>query len=134
MSRGKPRVISRGFHDHQAGPDLHTDGMPPSADPPTSGGAPSDGQHVQVLGVADIVMTILEARKTMPSATAAAVTREKRGGGFRVRVSLLEDSPSPDGDPRDPARTEGLAAIFVARQLGPDLTDAFGDKDVIILA
>jgi len=122
--------MTRGFHDHRAGPDQHTDGMPPSTDPPTTGGAPSDGQHVQILGVADIVMTILEARKAMPSATAAAVTREKDDGGIRVRVSLLEDTPSPDGNL---AGSEGLAAIFVTRQLGQDLTDAFGDKDVIIL-
>jgi len=78
-------------------------------------------------------MTILEARKTMPSATAAAVTREKHGGGFRVRVSLLEDTPSPDVNPQDPGGSEGIAATFVASQLGRDLTDAFGDKDVIIL-
>jgi len=125
--------MTRGFHDHHDDPDLHTDGMPPSTDPLMSGGAPSDWQHVRTLGVADIVMTILEARKTMPSATAAAVTRETHDGGFRVCVSLLEDTPSPDGNPRDPAGTEGPAAIFVARQLGQDLTDAFGDKDVIIL-
>ena len=75
-------------------------------------------------------MTILEARKTMPSATAAAVTREEDDGGIRVRVSLLEDTPSPGGNL---AGAEGLAAIFVTRQLGQDLTDAFGDKDVIIL-
>lgn len=125
--------MTRGFHDHRAGLDLDTDGMSPSTDPQVSGGPPSDWQHVQTLGVSEVVMTILEARKTMPSATAAAVTREKHGGGFRVRVSLLEDSPSPDGNPQDPAGTEGLAAIFVTRQLGQDLTDAFGDKDMIIL-
>jgi len=107
--------------------------MPPSTDPPVSGGPPSDWQHVQTLGVSEVVMTILEARKTMPSATAAAVTREKHGGGFRVRVRLLEDTPPTDGNPQDPADAEGLAAIFVTRQLGQDLTDAFGDKDVIIL-
>jgi hypothetical protein len=57
---------------------------------------------VQTLGVAEIVMTILEARKTMPSATAAAVSREKHGGGFRVHVSLLDDMSSPDENPQDP--------------------------------
>jgi hypothetical protein len=99
-----------------------------------SGAPPSpDWQQVQTLGVAEIVMTILEARKTLPSATAAAVSREKHGGGFRVRVSLLEDMPSPDGDLQDQGRPQGVVAIFVARRLGQDLTDAFGDKDVIIL-
>jgi len=99
-----------------------------------SGAPPSpDWQQVQTLGVAEIVMTILEARKTLPSATAAAVSREKHGGGFRVRVSLLEDIPSADGDPQDPGRPQGVVAIFAARRLGQDLADAFGDKDVIIL-
>jgi hypothetical protein len=99
-----------------------------------SGGSPSpDWQQVQTLGVAEIVVTILEARKTMPSATAAAVSREKYGGGFRVHVSLLEDMPSPDENPRDPGSPQWVIAIFAARRLGQDLTDAFGDKDVIIL-
>lgn len=79
------------------------------------------------------MMTILEARKTMPAATAAAVSRERHGGGFRVRVRLLEGGPSPDGIPRDPEETDRIIAVFVARQLGRDLADAFGDKDVIIL-
>jgi hypothetical protein len=99
-----------------------------------TGGPPSpDWQQVQTLGVAEIVMAILDARKTMPSATAAAVCREKHGGGFRVRVSLLEDMPSADGNQPDPGSPQGVVAIFTARRLGQDLTDAFGDKDVIIL-
>ena len=78
-------------------------------------------------------MTILKARKAMPSATAAAVSRTKHGDGYRVLVSLLEGSgPSPvaadlDGD------IDGAAAIFIARELGQDLADAFGGKDVFIL-
>jgi hypothetical protein len=101
---------------------------------PASGGPPSpEWQQVQTLGVAEIVMTILEARKTMPSATAAAVSREQHGGGFRVCVSLLDDIPSPDGDPPDPGLPQGVVEVFAAQRLGQDLTDAFGDNDVIIL-
>lgn len=108
--------------------------MAPRTDRPTGDGSLSpDWQQVQTLGVAEIVMTILAARKTIPSATAAAVSRERHGSGFRVRVRLLEGTPSADGNPQVPGGTEGVIAIFVARQLGADLTDAFGEKDVIIL-
>ena len=50
---------------------------------------------METLGIADVVMTILEARKTMPWATAAAVSRESRGDVIHVRVSLLESSAYP---------------------------------------
>ncbi len=63
----------------------------------TSGdGASPDWQEVQTLRVADVVMTILKARKAMPSATAAAVSRARHGDGYRVLVSLLEGSPPAD--------------------------------------
>jgi hypothetical protein len=114
--------------------------MSPGPDDPPIGDAQlaPDWQQVQTLGVPEVVMTILEARKTMPSATAAAVSRERHGGGFRVRVRLLEGTPPPDRMPtdripQDPGGTEGVIAVFVARQLGKDLADAFGGKDVIIL-
>jgi len=86
---------------------------------------------VQTLRVADVVMTILKARKAMPSATVAAVSRTRQGDGYRVLVSLLEGSPSPDAADREDGG--GTTAIFVARELGKDLADAFGDKDVFIL-
>ena len=134
MSRGEPRVITRGSHDYRAGPGLHTVGMSPSTGSPVGGGPPSpDWQQVQTLGVTEIVMTILEARKLMPSATAAAVSREEHGGGFRVHVRLLDDTPLWDGNPQDPGRIEGIVATFIAHQLSRDLADAFGDNDVIIL-
>jgi hypothetical protein len=129
--------------------------MSPSTDSSAGDGPPSpDWQQVQTLGVADVVMTILQARKTMPLATAAAVSRERHGGGFRVRVSLLKGTPSPAESPENPENPddpdnsknpdnpgsaenpggdEGAVAIFVARELGKDLTDAFGGRDVIIL-
>ena len=50
----------------------------------------ASGQSVETLGIADVVMTILEARKTNPRATAAAVSRESCGDVIQVRVSLLE--------------------------------------------
>jgi hypothetical protein len=90
-------------------------------------------QQVQTLRVADVVMTILKARKAMPSATAAAVSRTKHGDGYRVLVSLLEDgSPSP-GAANSGGGVDGAAAIFIARELGKDLADAFGGKDVFVL-
>jgi len=98
--------------------------MPPATDPAIGDGqAPQGWQHIETLGVAEVVMTILKARKAMPSATAAAVTREPHGDVFHVRVSLMNDSSSP----------VAVIADFITGQLGKDLTDAFGDKDVIIL-
>jgi hypothetical protein len=114
-----------------------TIGMPLSTGPTSGDAALPDWQQVQTLGVADVVMTILKARKTMPSATAAAVSRTKHGDGYRVLVSLLEASPSaepPDLDGTDLGDgIDGATAIFIARELGQDLTDAFDGKDVFIL-
>jgi len=92
-----------------------------------------DWQQVQTLSVADVVMTILKARKAMPSATAAAVSRARHGDGYRVLVSLLEGSQPADEDVVLPAGIDETVAVFVARELGKDLADAFGGKDVIIL-
>ena len=112
--------------------------MSPGTDPAIHDGKPSpDWELVETLGVADIVMIILGARKTMPSATAAAVSRERRGDVFHVRVSLLKGAPSPSGGNRsEPGRIDGpgeVIADFAARQLGQDLVDAFGSNNVIIL-
>jgi hypothetical protein len=111
--------------------------MPPSACSSSGDSLPLDWQQVQTLGVADVVMTILEARKAMPTAMAAAVYRSRHCDGYRVFVSLLESSPStvpdvdvPDADVPD---VDGAVAIFVARELRKDLADAFGIKDVFIL-
>jgi hypothetical protein len=97
--------------------------MPLSTGPLPGDDASPGCQEVHTLRVADVVMTILRARKAMPSATAATVSRTRDGDGYRVLVSLLEGSPS----------TDGTTAVFVARELGTDLADAFGDKDVFIL-
>jgi hypothetical protein len=91
-----------------------------------------DWQQVQTLRVADVVMTILKARKAMPSATTAAVSRVRHGSGYRVLVRLLEGSTEADAADLE-AGVDGAAAVFVARELGQDLADAFGDKDVFIL-
>ena len=77
-------------------------------------------------------MTILEARKTMPWATAASVSREWRHDLLHVRVTLLESPPAasaggPDGHGEVDQRLSPYA------RLGEDLSVAFGQKDVIIL-
>ena len=59
----------------------------------------------------------------MPAATAAAVTREREGAGFRVCISLMEGA---DG-------AGEVIAVFVAHEVGKDLDNAFGDKNVIVL-
>ncbi|MGH3212449.1 MAG: hypothetical protein ACRDNO_32255 [Trebonia sp.] len=106
--------------------------MPLSTGPSYGDGALPDWQQVQTLRVADVVMTILKARKAMPSATAAAVSRARHGSGYRVLVSLLEGSTEAEATEIE-ADVDGAAAVFVARELGQDLADAFGDKDVFIL-
>jgi hypothetical protein len=121
----------------EGGPRRQTIRMPLSTGPSSGDGASPDWQQVQTLRVADVVMTILKARKAMPLATAAAVSRTKHGDGYRVLVSLLEasppaDAPALDGTDLDDG-IDGAAAIFIARELGQDLADAFDGKDVFIL-
>jgi hypothetical protein len=110
----------------------HTSAMPLTSGPGSGEGASPDCQEVPVLRVADVVMTILKARKAMPAATAAAVSRTRDGDGYRVLVSLLEGSPPGDGT-GPAAGASGATTVFVARELGRDLADAFGDKDEFIL-
>jgi hypothetical protein len=99
----------------------------------TSGGSGSpDCQQVQILRVADVVVTIFNARKAMPAATAAAVSRTRHGDGYRVLVSLLDGSSPADGADLD-SSADGAAAVFIADELGQDLADAFGGQDVFIL-
>jgi hypothetical protein len=98
---------------------------------------PSDWQRVETLGLADLVMTILRARRTAPWATAAVVSRQSHGGALLVRVRLLDGTPAPaagepGGGASEPDDGE-VAATFAARRFCQDLTDAFGDKSVIIL-
>ncbi len=107
--------------------------MPPSTRFSPGDGPQPDWQQVQTLSVADVVMTILKARKAMPAATAAAVSRTRHGDGYRVLVSLLEETqPAGDGTVH-PGGMDQAIAVFVARELGKDLAVAFGDTDVIIL-
>jgi hypothetical protein len=97
-------------------------------------------QQVETLWLAEVVITILQARQSAPHASAAAVSREVRDEGFLVRVLLLESVPGSLAG--DPANTGGagnsgdtgkVIAVFAARRLGHDLADAFGDRDTVIL-
>jgi hypothetical protein len=98
-------------------------------------------QPVDSLEVTQIVLAILEARKTMPWATAATVSRERHGDAVRVCVTMLKDSPSTghqeeQGDTRGHTETKGTSqviAAFEVRRLGDDLARAFGESDVITL-
>jgi hypothetical protein len=99
----------------------------PSADAEPGGEQqPPSWQVVGSLGVRDVVVAILEARKTNSGATAARVSREQRGGVTYVRVTLLEE-------PAEDHQLGELVATFAADQLRDDLLVAFGHKDVIIL-
>jgi hypothetical protein len=103
--------------------------MPRRARPGRLRYVPTNWQQVQTLGVTEVVTAILRARKTLPSATSAAVSRESHGTGFRVHVHLLDGTEPPE----DHYTPEGAVAIFLARELGTDLAEAFGGSDVIVL-
>jgi hypothetical protein len=108
--------------------------MAPDPGPGTEGGGSAGWQQVDTLGVADVVVSILEARKEMPWASAAAVSRQRSGGAIYVQVSLLERASSSPGE--GATGTDGRIAVvagFAAAALGEELVTAFGDKDVIIL-
>jgi len=108
--------------------------MAPDPDPGTDDGGSPGWRQVETLGVADVVMSILEARKEMPWASAAAVSRQRRGSTTYVQVSLLErSSSSPGSGPTDADGRIQVIAGFAARQIGEELATAFGDKDVVIL-
>ncbi len=98
------------------------------------GGESPGWRQVDTLGVADVVMSILEARKEMPWASAAAVSRQRHGSTTYVQVSLLErSSSSPGSVPTDTDGRIQVIAGFAARRIGDELATAFGDKDVVIL-
>jgi hypothetical protein len=121
---------------------VHTANMASGPDP-VADDRPSSlaWQPVDSLEVTQIVLAILEARKTMPWATAATVTRERHGDAVRVCVTMLKDSPPADygeehGDTKGHAGTRGTSeviAAFEVHRLGDDLARAFGDSDVITL-
>jgi hypothetical protein len=108
--------------------------MAPDPDPGIDGGEFLGWRQVETLGVADVVMSILEARKEMPWASAAAVSRQHRDNAIYVQVSLFESASASPGtrSTHQDGRIQ-LIAGFAARQLGEELVTAFGDKDVIIL-
>jgi hypothetical protein len=98
-----------------------------------AGPAP-DWQEVETLGLADVIMTILRARRAIPDATAAEVTREKRQTVTHVQVSLRREPP-PEPLAGEPGRSPEsvLVGLFSARQLDGDLVEAFQGRDVLIL-
>jgi hypothetical protein len=115
--------------------------MAPDSDAATGDGqTPPGSQPKESLSVAEVVLAILQARKTMPWATAASISRQKHRDLVHVCVRLLESSsPSPaveSSSPSPAGRQEGngeVVAAFTVRRLGEDLDTAFGQKDVIIL-
>jgi hypothetical protein len=111
--------------------------MAPGTDPPAGDQESSGWQQVETLGLADIVMTILEGRKTAPSSSAAAISQQRHGHGFHVRVTLLDDpSLQPGGswpEPVGAVRPGLVVADFAAGRLGQDLVEAFDGNETIIL-
>jgi len=104
------------------------------------GGAAGDGQpppadwlRVETLSLAEVVLAILREQRKAPLATAAAIVRERHDDGFLVRVRLLEGTPPLAGDPGVKEAPGRLIAAFAAVHIGPELLDAFGENDVIIL-
>jgi hypothetical protein len=77
------------------------------------------------------VMAILDRRASCPQATSAALVRERDGDGVVVHLVLLDEA----GQPLPAGSRSGsvIAVTFAARDLGPDLRSAFGDRPVVIL-
>jgi hypothetical protein len=90
-------------------------------------------QRVETLSLAEVVLAILRAQRKAPLATAAAIIKQGHEAGFLVRVRLLEGTPPLVGDPGVNEAPGQLIAAFAALHLGPELLDAFGERDVIIL-
>lgn len=113
----------------------HTASMAPSPALPHGAGPPLPAwEYVDHLEVARIVQTILQARKTMPWATAATVSREQDGDAVRVRVTMLGRAPAAGRAGHGGEGEAGqVVAAFLAGRLGADLARAFGDGDVITL-
>ena len=99
------------------------------------GGPAPDWQEVETLGLADVIIAILRARRSHPAAKTAEVARERQPTVTHVRVSLCHEplpGPVPGGQARAalPAVT---IALFKARRLDSDLAKAFKGRDVIVL-
>jgi hypothetical protein len=69
----------------------------------------------------------------MPLATAAAISRERHGDAFHVRVRLMNHPPSQGLDGTGTSDPGEVIADFITHQLETDLTDAFAGNDVFIL-
>jgi hypothetical protein len=98
-------------------------------------GSAPDWQAVETLGLADVIMAILRARRSLPDAKTAEVARERQPTLTHVRVSLCHEpvpGPVPGGQARA-AQPAVTIALFRARRLDSDLTEAFKGRDVIIL-
>ena len=124
----------------RGGPGVHTANMASGPDPLADDRPSSPAwERVDSLEVTQIVLAILEARKTMPWATAATVSRRQHGDAVRVCVTMLKSSPdNEDGEQGDTnghadSGTCAVIAAFEVRRLGADLVQAFGNSDVITL-
>src|SRR5450756_2897924 len=87
LSSGETLVIGSASHDHAGWPHRQASAMAPDPDPGIDGGEFLGWRQVETLGVADVVMSILEARKEMPWASAAAVSRQHHDNAIYVQVS-----------------------------------------------
>jgi hypothetical protein len=109
--------------------------MAPGRDAVAGDGQPqhADWRRVETLSLAEVVLAILRAQSKAPLATAAAIVRERQAGRFLVRVRLLEGTPPLVGDPGVQEAPGSWIASFAALHLCPELLEAFGENDVIIL-
>ncbi|MBL1098991.1 hypothetical protein [Streptomyces coffeae] len=95
----------------------------------------------EVLGYADVVDFLVTNHPKAPGATAGAVLRRRQGGEFLVQTFFLGQDGTPladghhrtsqgggDGDNGPPAPLW----ICRARRLDAELSDAFGDTDLIV--
>jgi hypothetical protein len=93
------------------------------------GSPPHRPADCRLLTLPDVVMAILDRRASCPQATSAALVRERDGDGVVVHLVLLDEA----GQPLSAGSGSVIAVTFAARDLGPDLRSAFGDRPVVIL-
>lgn len=86
-------------------------------------------QRIDTLTLSEVVIAILDCRRSFPRATSAALVRERAGPDEVIHLVLLDAEREPLA-----SETGAVPAVtYAARQLDKDLLAAFGDKEVIVL-
>jgi hypothetical protein len=81
------------------------------------------------LTLSDVIVAILDSRAGFPLAASAALIRERDGEDEVVHLVLLDS----EREPLIVGSGTMIGVTYAARQLGPDILAAFGDRQIIVL-